>query len=108
MVYPYLQVADGRSVVDLDVGDVGIGESLAVSEPADGGPRMGQHLSGDVDGVPLPGVPGDGALDLGSVWRDGRAGQRSTREQHSSTRAVETTEATSRPSQNNVFQGRWT
>lgn len=65
----YLHVADGRRPEDLNVGGVGVGEGLAVPQPHHGHVGgMGLDLAGDVDGVPLPGVRRDLAVDLWRIW----------------------------------------
>lgn len=67
---PHLQVAGGGGAVDLDVAVVGAGQQLSVSEPRDRGTGVGKHLAGDVHLVPLPGVHGHGALQLGGIWNE--------------------------------------
>lgn len=64
-----LQVADSWCVVDLNVGGVCAGQWLVISVPLHRGSWVGQHLAGDVDWVPLPGVPCHCALDLWSICK---------------------------------------
>lgn len=65
MTSVYLKVANGWGPEDLNVGGVGVGQRLPVSEPHD------RHIAGmsldftsDIDGVSLPGVHRDLTVDL--------------------------------------------
>ncbi len=64
---PYLQEADSRSVVDLDVGGISAWQQLAVTEPRNEGARVSESLAGDVSRITLPGEHRRRALDLWSI-----------------------------------------
>lgn len=65
MTSAYLKEANGWGPEDPNVGGVGVGQRLPVSEPQDRHiAGMSLDLTSDIDGVSLPGVHRDLTIDL--------------------------------------------